>query len=315
MHSIFEYSPQNQEIETIQLIRDENNSISDHNIDLIQSFFSSSTNNEFLAAPSSHDSSSSLVENLSKQPSSQQGHRNRNENDVIEEFRNVFLEKYLEKNKVGRKSKFSHIAKNKFNYLSSSSASSSANTSNSLSNERTRLNSPKSYEMDSLLYSSYLKNFHHQHHETTTVDFLPVKIPVPRTNDFTTVKNICNQQHYSLNLNSVNYYPEEATTYSSSYAKTSSDIQHANSSLKEYTEYWSLEASSFSDYQQHRNYYDNYNHYNQRHIPSSISNESYGSNNPLYHYLVSRPGESSSLSPSMDTVNGHRQWTPSMTGY
>lgn len=132
--------------------------------------------------------------------------------DVIKEFRSLFLEKYLEKNKIGRKSKL--YSKSKNNKLNSSS--SKISVSDETNSSSLNLNLPdcdKLNEYCTGIRINRKENFLNAKDELEKFQIEFFNSQPDLLSDLNYGPNIKQSQCYSLNLNSFNYSDKTSLDY------------------------------------------------------------------------------------------------------
>ncbi len=209
----------------------------------------------------------------------------KNNQDVIKECHNAFLERYLEKNRIGRKSKLHNTIKCKLTNASSGSGC----MSRSCTNDKSKMKLSKSYDATSRSYSSLNSNltdytFNDKNNENTSIKYYPASkqntssncsLPIKSTvSDRMTVSdniNYVNQQCYSLNLNALNFYDEQ---YSTSVQQAYS-FRH-NNSFSEFSAPFNHGSSSTSYIDQQRQHFSKLD---------TLSENVIDGNNTVYHYV------------------------------
>jgi predicted HD phosphohydrolase len=244
----------------------------------------------------------------------------KNNKDVIKECHNAFLEKYLEKNRIGRKSKFQSAIKCK-------ASGSPGYTSRSYTSEKmSKAKLSKSLDATSRSYSSSLSsnliacalnedvgetslsNFDILNSDQTGVDNKNTMSAVSNKPIITdklamVINNSLSQQCYSLNLNSLNFHDE--ASYSSNSIHNGASFRHTSSFSEYYTptSHGSLTASYVDHQRQNFNQLDTLN--------ENVVDNSNFNNNINYSYVnrVNTDSYANSSGTRMNNIlsnsNGH----------
>ncbi|CAF0938408.1 unnamed protein product [Brachionus calyciflorus] len=190
-------------------------SIQHKNNNSLRSSFSEDANNNYLSTSLSYSSSYSSPLTPSKQLLLESTNENM---DVIKEFRNLFLEKYLEKNKIGRKSKINSKSKNSKN-VKFAASSIERHSDNSTSNEYSNT-------------KEQLEKFQIEFFNNSQTELFDLK-----------------SQSFSLNLNSYNLSESEfeshvSNSYSGNYCTNYGSFNYAKSNIVQDEPYPNNDSSS-----------------------------------------------------------------------
>jgi hypothetical protein len=197
----------------------------------------------------------------------------KNNKDVIKECHNVFLEKYLEKNRVGRKSKLHNTIKCKLTNANTSSNS----MSRICINEKSKMKLSRSFDTTSRSYSSLNSHLtdstlNESIHESSGSIYLPANVSPHLTTSAPKKSVVSDRMAINKNINLINQQCYSLNFYDEAYSNSThaASFRHT-SSFSEFCAPLSQDSSATSYIDQQRQHFGRLNTLSENAVTDSNS--------------------------------------------